>query len=350
MTAPTPLAAVQAEFHGGRRYLAACTLGLPARATLAALRADLDLAEFGRVSAADYSAVAERARGHYARLVRVAPSAVAIGSQTSVMMSLLATALPDGAEVLCAAGEFSSVVLPFVHANRSLRVREVPLGQLAASITSRTAMVAFSLVQSATGDIADAAAIRSAAREAGALTVCDTTQAVGWLPVTASEYDATVCHSYKWLCSPRGVAFLTVGEELARRLSPVHAGWYSGEDPWSSCYGASAQLASDARRFDVSPAWQAFVGAEPALDLFAGADGEKLHAYTAGLADAFRARLDLPPSQSAIVTWNDPDGVDLGRLTAAGIVASGRAGRARVAFHVFNDEADVDDAARALGR
>ena len=50
------------------------------------------------------------------------------------------------------------------------------------------------------------------------------------------------------------------------------------------------------------------------------------------------------------MTWADPDGSDLARLAAAGIVASGRAGRARVAFHVFNDEDDVGAALAALGR
>jgi FPC/CPF motif-containing protein YcgG len=112
------------------------------------------------------------------------------------------------------------------------------------------------------------------------------------------------------------------------------------------------ELASDASRFDVSPAWQAFVGAEPALALFASLDPHELHGHTVGLATRFRERmgLGLPQRASAIVTWADPEGCDLARLTDAGIVASGRAGRARVAFHVFNDEADADLALTALAR
>ncbi len=102
-----------------------------------------------------------------------------------------------------------------------------------------------------------------------ALTLCDATQAVGWLPVAASEFDGVICHAYKWLCAPRGVSFLAVSERLAKSMTPLFAGWYAGQDPWTSCYGSDVTLASDARRFDVSPAWQAFVGAEPALDLFA---------------------------------------------------------------------------------
>jgi selenocysteine lyase/cysteine desulfurase len=111
-------------------------------------------------------------------------------------------------------------------------------------------------------------------------------------------------------------------------------------------------LAAGARRFDVSPAWHAWVGAEAALELAAGLDMAAVRDHDLGLSAAFRARLDLPiaSTPSAIVTWPDPDGADLAALTAAGVTASGRAGRARVAFHLWNDFDDVELAARALGR
>lgn len=334
-------------FPDARGYLAACTVGLPTRATRTAVLADLD----GRPDPLHYAAVVERVRGHAARLVGVSPDRVALGSQTSVLVSLLASSLPDGATVLCPEGEFSSLVLPFVHAGRGIRVRTAPLHALADALDDTVDLVAFSIVQSATGEVADADAILAAAARTGTRTLCDGTQAVGWLPVDAERYDAVVCHAYKWLCAPRGVAFLTVSDELAHAMEPRQAGWYAGEDPWAACYGAAAPLASTARRFDVSPAWQACVGAEPALSMFAHADADAVHAAVTGMAARFRARLGVPAPDrpSAIVTWADADGSDLIRLTAAGITASGRRGNARVAFHVFNDEADVDLAARALG-
>ena len=79
-------------------------------------------------------------------------------------------------------------------------------------------------------------------------------------------------------------------------------------------------------------------------------DPDEVRDHDVGLADAFRARLDLGPSNSAIVSWADPDGSQLAALTASGVVAAGRAGRARVSFHLWNDEEDVDLAARAIGR
>lgn len=349
---PPDLRHARAEFTGGRSYLAACTVGLPTYATRAAVIADLDASASGHASAIEYTAIVERTRGHFARLVGVDASRVAIGSQASVFAGLIAAAVPDGAEVLCVEGDFASMVLPFAHAGRGIRLRTAPLDGLADAVTDDTWLVAFSLVQSATGEVADAAAIRAAAAEHGARTLCDATQAVGWLPVDAADYDAVICHAYKWLCAPRGVAFLAISEDFTARVPAIFAGWYSGADPWTSCYGHAVELAPDATRFDVSPAWQAFVGAEPALELFASLDPAAVYAHTTGLAAGFSAALGLEPAElpSAIVTWTDPDGDDLVRLNAAGITASGRAGRARVAFHVFNDEQDVLDALRALRR
>ena len=42
----------------------------------------------------------------------------------------------------------------------------------------------------------------------------------GCIRSQAGMFDATVCHAYKWLCSPRGVAFLTVSEEFQTRAHP----------------------------------------------------------------------------------------------------------------------------------
>lgn len=331
----------------GRGYLAACTMGLPARATVDALRADLELWRVGAASAAHYTEVAERARAHAATLLGTSADRVALGSQVSVFASFAAAAASPGDEVVCVAGDFSSLVAPFL-ARGDLHVRHVPLAALADEIGPRTAVVAYSLVQSATGEVGDAASVAQAARDAGAFLLVDTTQATGWLPTTDLDADLIVCHAYKWLSAPRGAAFAAFSDRGLAELTPLAAGWYSGADPWTSCYGPSLHLADDASRFDVSPAWQAWVGAEAALRVAAELDADTVLEHDLALANAFSARRGLEPSASAIVTWPDADGDDLRALTASGVVASGRAGRARVAFHVWNDEDDVELATSAL--
>ena len=62
-------------------------------------------------------------------------------------------------------------------------------------------------------------------------------------------------------------------------LVPHSAGWYAGEDPWTSIYGSPLRLAADARRFDVSPAWLSWVGQAPALELLTSVARESLHAH-----------------------------------------------------------------------
>ena len=71
----------------------------------------------------------------------------------------------------------------------------------------------------------------------GARTYVDTTQGAGWLPIQADRFDITACHAYKWLCSPRGAGFLTVSNDAKTWLVPSYAGWFAGEDPWTSIFG-----------------------------------------------------------------------------------------------------------------
>lgn len=339
-----------AQFRQPRGYLAVASIGLPPESALTAIRADLAAWEAADRDPQGYDPVIARTRASFARIVGVDAARVAIGSQTSTFAAVVAGAVPDGAEVLLPHGDFSSIVFPFLQQRPRIRVRIVPLPELAEAISGDTWLVAFSLVQSATGVVADQDAITAAAERHGTVTLCDLAQAAGVHPVDASRYDLTVCHSYKWLCAPRGVAFLTVAERMQDRLTPLQAGWYAGDDVWRSVYGPEMHLARDARRFDVSPAWQAWIGAEQAIGLFADLDVAELWERASGLGDALCAGLGIPAQHQAIVTWPDPDGDALRTLSEAGVRISGRAGRIRASFHLWNTEDDVAAVLRALGR
>jgi selenocysteine lyase/cysteine desulfurase len=170
---------------------------------------------------------------------------------------------------------------------------------------------------------------------------------VGWLPFHADRFDFVSCATYKWLLSPRGSAFGVVRPERIGMLRPLYAGWYAGDDPWTSIYGPPLRLAKDARRLDISPAWLVWAGTVPALDLLAEVGIAAIHRHDLALANALRGRLGLPPADSAIVSVAAEGGLE--RLRAARIKASVRAGAVRLSFHLHNTEADVDAVARALG-
>ena len=216
----------------------------------------------------------------------------------SQLVGLLAGAVPDGTRVLAPDVEFTSLLFPWaVHRDRGVRVRTVPPARLAEAVDAGADVVAFSAVQSATGEVADVAAVAAAARRAGALTVLDATQAVGWLPLRAGEVDVLIVPAYKWLMSPRGTAFMVIDPELAERVRPAGAGWFAGEDVHDSYYGLPLRLAADARRFDQSPGL-VLLGRHRGGAGRGGADrggGDQRH--DVGLANRFRAGLGLPAGE-----------------------------------------------------
>jgi selenocysteine lyase/cysteine desulfurase len=222
-----------------------------------------------------------------------------------------------------------------------LDVRTVPVAAVPDAVADGAGAVAFSAVQMSTGEVADVDAILEAAAAVGAITICDGTQAVGWLPIDAGRFDAFVCSAYKWLMSPRGTAFLTVSDRVLADAVPHSAGWYAGEEVHGSYFGPPLRLAHDARRFDLSPAWFSWVGTAPALELIEQIGVPAIHDHDVALANRFRAGLGMEPANSAIVSADVPDAA--ARLEQAGIVAAIRGGRLRTSWHVYNDERDVDE-------
>jgi selenocysteine lyase/cysteine desulfurase len=342
------LEAARREFAADVIFLNSATMGLPPQRTVEAVQAALTEWASGRAEAPAYDVAVARARSLYADLVGIDPSLVAVGGQVSVFAGLIAASLPDGAEVLTAAGDFSSILFPFhVQAARGVSVREVPLDHLAEAVTDRTTLVSISAVQSADGRVADLDALTSACAATGTKILLDTTQAIGWLPVDAGRFAYTVSGGYKWQLSPRGTAFLTIQRDLLDDVIPHHAGWYAGGERWSSIYGAPLRLARDARRFDVSPAWLAWTGAVPSLELLTEVGRDALYAHAVDLAHRFCAGVGLPESGSAIVSAVADAGVPA-LMRAAGIVGVTRAGRLRLSFHVSTSEQDVDRAIELL--
>jgi selenocysteine lyase/cysteine desulfurase len=325
-------------------YLNTASYGLPPAPVWEALQAALADWRGGRTSWEHWAEATTAARVEFARLVGAAPDRVAVGATVSGLVGTIAASLPRGAHVLAVEDEFTSLIFPFMAGGADVTL--VPLDRLATAIDAGTDLVAVSAVQSASGAVAPLADIAAAARAHGAALVVDGTQACGWLPLVASGCDALLCGAYKWLMSPRGTAFMVVGEALAERLVPYQAGWFAGEDVHTAYYGGPLRLATDARRFDTSPAWFSWVGTAPALRVVNELGVDTIHAHDVRLANRFRAGLGLPEGDSAIVSADVPGAAE--RLAGAGIQAAARAGRLRASFHVYNTDADVDAALDAL--
>ncbi len=344
------VAQAQQEFAACGTYLNTATLGLPPERSWDALQRALEDWRTGSADPLAYDRALGAARRTYARMVGVDTADVGVGSQVSAFAGVIAASLPDGAEVLTAEGDFTSILFPFLaQAQRGVSVRCVALESIAAAVRESTTLVSVSSVQSADGRLVDLDALEQACSGTGTRVLLDTTQSTGWLPLDAARFAYTVCGGYKWLLAPRGTAYVTVQPDLLDELVPHLAGWYAGDDPWSSVYGTPLRLAPDARRLDLSPVWHSWVAAAPSLELLEEVGLPDVHAHSVGLANRFRAGVGMDPATSAIVSLAVGGGASRA-VADAGIVAAVRDGRLRLSFHLCNHEEDADHAARVLRR
>lgn len=317
-------------------YLNTASVGVPPTFVADALTEAIAVWRTGSAQPPDYDKHVAVARECWARLVGVPPSTVASGASVSQLLALVAAGLPEGTRVVTVRQEFTSATFPF--AAMGLPVDEVPPEDLVSAVDGHD-LVVVSVAQSADGTIAPLDDLREAASRAGARVLLDATQAVGWLPLSLDWADWVVGACYKWLLSPRGAAWLAVHPSATELTRPLAANWYAGEDPWQTVYGLPLRLASDARRFDLSPVWFAQLGSAAALTYLADLDLRAVHDHNVRLADLTLEGLGLPPRGSAIISIDLPDAAT--RLASAGAKVSIRAGRVRVSYHLYNTEEDV---------
>ncbi|MCE7007622.1 aminotransferase class V-fold PLP-dependent enzyme [Kibdelosporangium philippinense] len=327
-------------------YLNTASIGIPPKVAVDGLTDAVRRWRSGADTPADFDADVRLARKAWGALIGVEESTVASGASVSQLMSLVATSIPDGTRVLAAEGDFTSVTFPFAsQEHRGVTVTEVGLADLP-SYVDRFDLVAVSVVQSATGAVVDLEALRDAATAAGTAVVLDVTQAAGWMPLKLDWADWVIGACYKWLMSARGAAWLAVKPEAFERTIPIAANWYAGEDPAATAYGLPLRLAPDARRFDLSPVWFSQLTAAVVVPWLASLDIEAVRDHCVGLADGLLVALGLAPQGSAIVSLDIPHAAE--KLAAVGVKSSVRAGRARLACHLYNTAGDIESVLSAL--
>ena len=328
-------------------YLDTASYGLPPRSAVAATeRALADWQQ--RVEWERWEEDGERCRELFAALVGARPLDIALVPAVSVAAGLVAASLPAarGDNVVVYEREFTSNLFPWLALEeRGVEVRLRPLEALADAVDGRTALVAVSAVQSATGAVADLAALK----ETGARLFVDATHAVAAVPLDARGADYVAAAAYKWLLCPRGVGFLYVRPERLAEVQPWTAGWKSRREPYGNYYAPPRDLAEDARRLDVSLPWLLMPGARSSLELLAGIGIERIAAHDLELARRFAAELGRLEPSSPIVH------VDVGnadeavrRLRAVRVTCAARAGAIRLSFHLYNSDVDVDLALEAI--
>lgn len=255
--------------------------------------------------------------------------------------------------------EFPSVVIPAFQRMRrgDLEIRVVDRGgwvvtpeQIAAAVDERTRLVFASHVSYRTGYRLDLERLRDLLGDSRALLAVDATQSLGVVPVPAPACDFLVATSCKWLLAPHGVGVFYWNRERRPGVEPHDIGWYSVVDDLQFPY----DLKPDAGRFELgSPDWPAIYALNEGLKVLGEAGLEQIERHVLGLGAQLLdglSEFDLeimtprePELRAGIVSWLDPDNAaTAATLAEREVYVTGSSGRIRVAFHLYNDAADIE--------
>lgn len=167
--------------------------------------------------------------------------------------------LESGWEILASDQEYGAMVrawnLVTTKAGARFVQREFPLPvtthadfveQFWAGVTKQTRIIFLSHITSSTALIFPVSEIVRRARTRGILTIIDGAHVPGQLPLNIRELDPDVyvgsCN--KWLCAPKGSAFLYVRKTLQPQIEPLVVSWgKDGSDPSQSLFVADQQWA-----------------------------------------------------------------------------------------------------------
>jgi cysteine desulfurase/selenocysteine lyase len=357
-------------------YLNHAAISPPPTTTIQAVEAQLrDVHENGSLNFQSWLAVKEEARELLARLLCARPEQVAFVRNTSDALSTVANGLAwkTGDNIVTFRREFPSNTYPWLRVRDAFGVEvrmceerdgRVDLDELESLVDDNTRVVAISHVQFASGFRADLERLGRVARRHDALFVVDIIQALGVVPldVEAEFVDVAAGAGHKWLLSPEGVGYLYLSDRARERIEPTLVGWVSVPNP------------EDYQNFDQgwnrgALAWETGTGPaalihgfKVSLELLHECGPARIATYLDELSDHLCDRLQTKPyevvssrapgEKSQIVCIRHRNGLSAMalyvHLKQRNIITAPRGDRLRIAPHLYNTLADVDQFIDAL--
>ena len=201
-----------------------------------------------------FPALLEAARLELAAYVGAAADNLVFATNASSALNTVihSLRLTPGDEVLLGDAEYGGMEILWRHiaARTGATLRLAPFAELEAG--PKTRVVFCSHVEWSTGRVNDLASVCAAARAAGALSIVDGAHAPGQIALDLTAIDADVyagnCH--KWLCAPKGSAFLHVQPHVQESIEPLVVSWdwvdgapFHDRHRWQGTRDPSAYLA-----------------------------------------------------------------------------------------------------------
>jgi kynureninase len=279
-----PLAFARARFSlpAGRTYLDGNSLG-PLAASVPGAIDDAIARQWGRDLIMSWNdngwwTLPGRLGDRIGRLIGAAAGQVSCGDSTSVQLfqALVAAARlrPERRTMIIEAGGFPTdqYIADSVARLLGLTVWRVTADELAHALDQDTAVVAFSVVDYRTGELADVAGVTRTAHLAGAVVVWDLCHAAGALAVEldAIEADFAVGCGYKYLNGgPGAPAWIYIARRHQPSADLPLTGWHGHADPFALAADYSPATGIDRARIGTPPLLS-MLAFEAALEVWDG--------------------------------------------------------------------------------
>lgn len=246
--------------------------------------------------------------------------------------------------------------------------------RLRSGVPPRTRVLFLSHITSPTALTFPIAELRRA-RDAGILSIIDGAHAVGQIPLDlqAIGADFYASNAHKWLCAPKGSAFLYARQEVQHIVEPLVVSWgYEAEKPsasrfideqeWTGTRDIAAHLAvPEAIRFCAEHHWDDVRAQCHALVRYAR---EKIHSLVGAIREpplpcpdspewySQMFSVQLPPSVAVGANGHSPIQKQLLEEFKIEVPIFAWQGKPymRVSIQAYNSRADVDRLVEALGK
>ena len=210
-------------------------------------------------------------------------------------------------------------------------------------------------VQSNTGVQVPVAEIVALARQKNILTVVDSAQGVGILPIDVQQWGASFVlgSCVKWLCGGPGAAFLWAHPEIVADCTPQDVGWFSHQNPFEFDIHHFAYHPGALRFWGGTPSVLPFVLAANSIAYLQAYGIAKIRAHNLALTEKIITALDpafliSPPaaekrSGTLILHFAAQQERVIAALRTAQIRFDVRPKGIRISPHIYNraDEIDV---------
>jgi selenocysteine lyase/cysteine desulfurase len=310
-------------------------------------------------------------RTSLADLLSVPSAEITLANSSSYGLHLVANGLElsDGDEVIVAANDFPSDILPWVRLERhGVTVTRLhphhqvlTADEIREAMTPQTRAVCLTWVHSFSGHVAALAAIGELCREHDAIFVVNGSQGVGAIPIAPHDLpiDALIGVGFKWLCGPYGTGFCWLGPRAEERIEAQKLYWLNSLDT-NDLAAAELDFSSitpaTVGRHDVfgTANFFNFAALVESVRLVADTGVDRIHDHNMGLTERLVAGVDPhrflvedrgdPERRSSIVFLAPVDRTldeAYEQLDAAGIDVSRRRGLLRIAPHFYNTADDI---------